>query len=160
MDKLDEIRQRTEAATPGPWAVKVKGNAVESHQVMSSGNGPVCSAISPKTKNAQFIAHSREDIPYLLSEVDRLEKGWQEALALANTNARLFDEATARAEKAEAERDAAVQCIPHTCETCAHTDGLSKYALKRDIPEVCKGCCPDDDKWQLRGQEAGKGGPK
>jgi len=69
---LDEIKAREQAATSGPWEVKVKGNTVESHQVMSTGNEPICSAISPKTKNAQFIAHARTDIPALISEVERL----------------------------------------------------------------------------------------
>lgn len=44
-----------------------------------------------------------EDIPYLLSKVDRLNNGLKWALDTANANAKLFDEATARAEAAEAE---------------------------------------------------------
>ena len=68
----------------------------------------------------------RSDIEYLLSEVDRLEKGWQEALALANTNAKLFDEATARAEAAEARADAMVEYMT--------------AVLKRDSDDICAYC--------------------
>ena len=69
MDRLDEIRQRTEAAWPGPWG-KV---------------GSSLDQIFENPYNIHFISHSRDDMDYLLSEVDRL---------------------TARAEAAEAERDA------------------------------------------------------
>ena len=106
MGRLDEIRARCEAATPGPWEVKVKGNTVESHQVMSPGNGPICSAISPKTKNAQFIAHAREDIPYLLAEWCAGETAYQELSAQLDCARLRIAELTARAEKVEAERDA------------------------------------------------------
>jgi hypothetical protein len=34
----------------------------------------ICSAISPKTKNAGFIAHAREGLPNALDEIDRLRK--------------------------------------------------------------------------------------
>jgi len=82
---LDEIKEREQAATSGPWEVKVKGNTVESHQVMSQGNEPICSAISPKTKNAQFIAHARTDIPALIAEVERLTR------KLVNQNRRILN---------------------------------------------------------------------
>lgn len=78
---IQQARELCEKATPGPWEVKVKGNTVESHQVMSPGNGPICSAISPKTKNAQFIATSRTLVPQLCDALEAM---------------------TARAEKAEA----------------------------------------------------------
>ena len=68
----------------------------------------------------------RIDAKYLLAEVDRREKGWQEALALANTNARLFDEVTARAEAAEARADAAVEDMT--------------AVLKCDLDDICKYC--------------------
>ena len=81
MDRLEEIRQRAEAAK----AQKEKGDSITA----------ACIAWS--------IAIN--DIPYLLAEVDRLESGWKGALELANANAKLFDDAYARAEAAEHERD-------------------------------------------------------
>lgn len=60
---IDEIRARCEAATPGPWG---------------TAEYPLDAVISDKRRgnsyNAAFIAHAREDIPYLLSELERVEK--------------------------------------------------------------------------------------
>lgn len=71
MDKLDEIRARCEAATPGPWKVISDSVPVRSGAVVSAmyGDGPkinICSGIPLGTHDAAFIAHAREDIPYLL----------------------------------------------------------------------------------------------
>ena len=102
MDRLSEIRARCEAAK----AQKEKGDSI----------------------TAACIAWSIviNDIPYLLSEVDRLNDGWKWALDTANANAKLFDEATARAEAAEAERDAAVEDMT--------------AVLKRDSDDICAYC--------------------
>ena len=89
MDRLSEIRARCDAATPGPWG--------------TSGS-PIIPLLEIPY-NAGFIAHSREDTPYLLAEVERL---------------------TARAEAAEARADAAIADLDHLtyegakCEICKH----------------------------------------
>lgn len=70
-EQIAEIKARTEKATPGPWIEVSHGNTVKSHGV-DSLTGNVCSAISPRTQNAAFIAHARQDIPDLLAEVERL----------------------------------------------------------------------------------------
>jgi hypothetical protein len=75
-DKLDlaAIRARCDAATPGPWEVVVRGNTVTSHAITVSDKYiSIASGISPKTANAKFIAHAREDIPALIGEVERLQ---------------------------------------------------------------------------------------
>ena len=81
-DRLDEIRQRAEAATQGPWVAH--GNTVEQvktgrHQVVGTElTGPkypkymTYERLTTKNEDATFIAHAREDIPYLLAEVGRL----------------------------------------------------------------------------------------
>ena len=78
-DRLDEIRARTEAATPGPW--RAYGNTVEQektgcHQVVGTeftGGGYMAyERLTTKDEDATFIAHAREDIPYLLAEIERL----------------------------------------------------------------------------------------
>lgn len=74
---LAEIKAREQVATPGPWKPIEKGNTVPSHAVFApsiDGSAPVniCSGISPKTGNADFISHSRADIPALRAEVERL----------------------------------------------------------------------------------------
>ena len=55
----------------------------------------------------------------------------------------------ARAEKAERERDAAVNDLGRikSCKVCNHCD-----SLKTLIPEVCKKC-HHGDKWEWRGQK-------
>jgi hypothetical protein len=89
-DRLVEIRERCEAATPGPWAADgdrvfpVGWPAVATcHWQFGSVGGP---AGHPMLKdhpdwggglwnaraNADFIAAAREDVPYLLTEVERL----------------------------------------------------------------------------------------
>lgn len=78
-DRLEEIRQRAEAATPGPW--RAYGNTVEQektgwHQVVGTELTGLpymtYERLTTKNEDATFIAHAREDIPYLLAEVERL----------------------------------------------------------------------------------------
>ena len=78
-DRIEKIRQRAEAATQGPW--RAYGNTVEQentgcHQVVGTeltGVGYMAyERLTTKNEDATFIAHAREDIPYLLAEVERL----------------------------------------------------------------------------------------
>lgn len=80
--RLDEIRARERAATPGPWEAdgehvfSVEGWAVSytggfGHHVNRLKMTPARAAEVQRNNN-EFIAHAREDIPYLLSEIDRL----------------------------------------------------------------------------------------
>ena len=73
MDRLTEIRQRTEAATDGPWERFDTPDYAEIHVSggKEAGFSPV--ALADEAYNADFIAHSREDILYLMSEIDRLK---------------------------------------------------------------------------------------
>ena len=165
---LDEIKEREQAATSGPWEVKVKGNTVESHQVMSQGNEPICSAISPKTKNAQFIAHARTDIPALISEVERLTS---ENTALQSANGKLENQLA----ESQRREQAAVDDLEGAgaCFTCKHfrrnggdcfgagkcrVDGVEIFPCNE--PGVYRVEVPDDgrDTYEWRGpQETGKG---
>ena len=75
MINLDEIRARCEAATPGPWTNVVLGNTVKSIQIIShSICKKICSGISPKSKDYEFIQHARTDIPALLSLLSERDK--------------------------------------------------------------------------------------
>ena len=158
MDRLTEIRQRTEAATPGPWKVVDQGNTVPSLQVVNetTWENPkqikVCSSISPKREaDANFIAHSREDMEWLLTLADALKA------QLAST--------LTRAEAAEAERDACKAdlklmadwyrdsvCDDGICGWCKQDadHGLDGYANE------CAGFYKNDC-FEWRGQGAGKG---
>ena len=75
MDRLDEIRARCEAATPGPWGLTgSKKQLVDSRPDQQYGaESIICDVWSNIAANANFIAHSREDIPYLLAEIERLK---------------------------------------------------------------------------------------
>ena len=96
-DRLSEIQARAEAATPGPWKPfqpcneegytdwwvwRDNGDPFYNGVVNVSGReepgavGDACitdgSDPEQEHNDAAFIAHAREDIPYLLAEVERL----------------------------------------------------------------------------------------
>ena len=72
-ERLDQIRQRAAQATPGPWRCT-------SYEVMSEATGVhvICFGHDRDDygrvdePDAEFIAHAREDIPYLLQELATL----------------------------------------------------------------------------------------
>ena len=68
-DRIDEIRARCDAATPGPWELD-----------QDVWHGDECIAEINRPANAAFIAHSRDDIPYLLSEIDLLTEAHEAML--------------------------------------------------------------------------------
>lgn len=140
MDRLSEIRARCEAATPGPWwwslsdlMVVIWGgaqdeNAATGKQIVVDGDGDFDCC----PENAEFITNAREDIPYLLEQLNI---------------------AIARAEKAEKERDAAVEDITHGCDTC--TRGQDCEAGTEPECARCYGNVDSwntcEDCWQWRG---------
>ena len=74
--RLAAIRARVEKATAGPWKSRVNGQKPYKH--VQFDRGPEYRALyttSPlEAFDADFIAHAREDIPYLLALVQRLRK--------------------------------------------------------------------------------------
>lgn len=81
IDRLEEIKQRLENATPGPWIAQNGGEGDDTSIWFVSTKDS-----QPKTwqavaecgfslpfSNADFIAHAREDIPFLLAEIERLK---------------------------------------------------------------------------------------
>ena len=98
---LHEIEARCEAATPGPWDDKTNVHPQcngDPWGWIQGASGNITWSGRAGKSNAAFIAHSREDIPALIAEVKAL---------------------TARAEKAERERDKAVQELDAMCSRCA-----------------------------------------
>lgn len=95
MSRLDEIRARTEAATKGPWTV---GERVEVDGLVDVYEVPIQSPSTNEEQpdvpdevavvrynaggfhfphadarcDAEFMAAAREDVPWLLAEMDRL----------------------------------------------------------------------------------------
>lgn len=83
-DELAAIRERVEAATPGPWAVpganvfRVIAPEAEHHNPTQGRTSPypwrvICDAglWDMEAADIDFIAHARTDVPALLAEVDR-----------------------------------------------------------------------------------------
>ena len=120
-DRLEEIRQRAEAATPGPWVAY--GNTVDQektgwHQVVGTELTGLpymtYERLTTKNEDATFIAHAREDIPYLLAEAERLR------IALASVGYRLTrnDDGSDHVYWVDRKED-----MHYRCEGCG-TDGL------------------------------------
>ncbi|MFJ9204105.1 hypothetical protein ACIROP_04455 [Bacillus velezensis] len=70
--KLEEIRQRADAATEGPWRIgKQSSNGLNNIGTI----GGLLTAQTTNEDDAKYIAHARQDIPWLISEIDRLNSG-------------------------------------------------------------------------------------
>lgn len=85
MDRLDEIEARCNAATPGEWVHWVHDGprgTIFRHCISPEHkpNKMICADID-NSKDLEFIAHSREDVPFLLDEVRRLREELAEAKA-------------------------------------------------------------------------------
>lgn len=93
--QLDEIRERCESVTPGKWKSDDYGLMVLSENPYGKGQMRIVDirgwghltgvgigalglsddeAFEIQKANSRFIAHSREDIPALLDEVERLQE--------------------------------------------------------------------------------------
>ena len=75
-DELDAIRQRVEAATPGPWAVSSPSSG---HGVTVGHRMILYATIELALPDAEFIAHARSDIPALLDEIALLRQQLKDA---------------------------------------------------------------------------------
>jgi hypothetical protein len=75
-EELKAIRERAEAATPGPWIAE--GETVYSSGVLIAGTYPAMICDDCDITEAEFIAHAREDVPKLLAEIERLRSALEE----------------------------------------------------------------------------------
>jgi hypothetical protein len=87
MGRLDEIKEREGKATKGPWLYN--GNRYID-DVVCGNHDMICTlpywnitVTQQDRNNAEYIAHSREDIPYLLERLQAAEKAL--TLYLRNT---------------------------------------------------------------------------
>jgi hypothetical protein len=78
-EDLQKIRERCDAATPGPWKSFIEGrdhtsgsSFIMTGRPGSRGNDIELSGATDADQD--FIAHAREDIRLLLEEIDRLKK--------------------------------------------------------------------------------------
>jgi hypothetical protein len=89
VSRLEEIAARVAAATPGPWGAWIEGLTHPFHpeitawggsSVVYTTTGTAISEEVDRDADAAFIAAARDDVPFLLAEVERL----QAALRLHN----------------------------------------------------------------------------
>ena len=71
--ELDAIKERCDKATLGPWYTWADWMVHTESDVQSNGIHPSKVIGTFNKKNADFIAHARQDIPTLLAEVERLQ---------------------------------------------------------------------------------------
>ena len=95
MNRLNEIEARANAATEGPWEWEGEAKAeweIGANSLVPSrrpddpvlyGYGYDASGIEVKTPaDAEFIAHARTDVPWLLEQVERRDKALEAVLDL------------------------------------------------------------------------------
>ncbi len=71
-EMLDEIERRSNRATPGPWKsyVERRDHISGSDFIMTTAEDIYLTGAT--VEDQDFIAHARQDVPLLLSEVRRL----------------------------------------------------------------------------------------
>jgi len=89
MDRIKEVRERANKATPGPWHTDSVGSESIFGQWVFVGPSEYEDDISsykspgvyiyapddaPSEEDAEFIAHARDDMPFLLERIDELER--------------------------------------------------------------------------------------
>lgn len=87
MNRIDEIKERCEKAHPGPWTYN--RGSVGCYHVMSDDRDFETGCIMFKGDSkatADFIAHSREDIPFLLDINADLLEACEAIVRLADEN--------------------------------------------------------------------------
>ncbi len=79
-ERLAAIRARVDEATPGPWMYRGsfapgRGSVVADSDTSYLFEAASLASVDPDTV---FVAHAREDIPWLLAEVARLREALDE----------------------------------------------------------------------------------
>ncbi len=82
--QIAAIRQRAEQATPGPW--RTREEATPGPWRMGGERGRLYVAntvegLDEEAANAEFIAHARKDIPFLLKQIDARESALRALVA-------------------------------------------------------------------------------
>jgi hypothetical protein len=96
MERIAEIQARCEAATAAPWVVEELDGYITGHVTAkvhdycgNSGRAArrdsVTHSDSMIQRDADFIAHAREDVPWLLDEIARLAESVEIGLQLSGS---------------------------------------------------------------------------
>ena len=73
--ELNEIKERCDKATEGPWLANGTSDYTEIYDANAWGKALAPLAlVGSNPKDADFIAHARQDIPALLAEIKRLQQ--------------------------------------------------------------------------------------
>ena len=89
-DRYDEIRKRAWAAAPGPWVWHWRedddvwpGSIIGGVDTGRAYAVAMCPRYGKESfaQDAEFIAHAREDVPWLIAEVDALRQNIHELKA-------------------------------------------------------------------------------
>ena len=149
-DRIAEIKARCEAATRGPWEwnpENFKGgwsgitgkdgvDVLFPNHCNDGDDGYAWFEDIPNNKDADFIANAREDIPFLLGQIDRLKMMLDAAAAGQETMQKQWAEMEmlfcGKIARLTAERDAAVKQM---CQFCRSID------KKAGIEPVCAASC-------------------
>jgi hypothetical protein len=94
--RLREIREREAGATPGPWKDDVSEYGMLRVDLRGEGRKTGYADVifladmevsdGQDHRNAEFIAHSRADIPWLLALVDRQREALRWIMSASDTN--------------------------------------------------------------------------
>jgi len=103
-EQLDEIEARLDAATPGPWTLRV----IDGSNVVTAGEYPMRSIIGPNRADLGFIANAPSDLRLLLAVVRR-------------------------GRRIEAERDRAVELLIHVLEAEVQQRWSANVSLHGEI---------------------------
>jgi hypothetical protein len=137
-ERLAEIRARESKATKGPWRACAWDPMERPHVHKDAPSDTHCGPRGdlPLTgEDAEFIAHAREDIPFLLAELDMLQQRLDGMFATADNYARNRNEALVQASRALLEnaklREALelISIFGGKCVWCGTPDG-EKHACK------------------------------
>lgn len=81
--RINEIRARCDAATPGPWRMIHESENYYHRPYCTvprdGNNNSVCQSFATRENkslvaNGIFIAHARQDIPWLLGELEKAQR--------------------------------------------------------------------------------------
>jgi hypothetical protein len=91
MSKLDEIKQRMNAASPGPWASIGDWGSIYVAQEDDFTEVAWCPDHDDRPDDMTFIANAREDVPWLVTRVEELTAALNELITAADPHTNMSD---------------------------------------------------------------------
>lgn len=97
MNRLDEIKARVDEATLGPWENADPQCIRHAEPNIYAGSEEIADVYA--VTDSEFIAHARQDVPWLLDEIARLKQVLKDQRELWELAKPTLDLADARAHK-------------------------------------------------------------